>query len=287
MRLGPCLTATLAFAAAPLVGQSAGLWHYTATAPISFFRVTPLGTVVVATADRFEGLDPAAGTIIWARDDLKNLKLSNDAAIGQSPFATVRVGGRVELIDLATGATKWRMPPPGGVQPYLPIPERGLILAYGENDSLRPVLVAADLATGAVRWEHVQPFHEAPEAVGQDYVGLQAALWVSDTTFILYVSKDGPVLAHAGTGEWLWRGDSLQGKKPPAPGRPPRSLLGLRRGQGTMVLADSVVYVPFENRLQAIRTRDGTPLWAEAAGLPTPVAQLEVTAQGIVVRCQP
>src|SRR2546426_5230072 len=109
MRLGPCLTATLAFAAAPLVGQSAGLWHYTATAPISFFRVTPLGTVVVATADRFEGLDPAAGTIIWARDDLKNLKLSNYAAIGQSPFATVRVGGRVELIDLATGATKWRM----------------------------------------------------------------------------------------------------------------------------------------------------------------------------------
>src|SRR5207245_2421671 len=103
--------------------------------------------------------------------------------------------------------------------------ERGLILAYGENDSLRPVLVAADLATGAVRWEHVQPFHEAPEAVGQDYVGLQAALWVSDTTFILYVSKDGPVLVHAGTGEWLWRGDSLQGKKPPAPGRPPRSLL--------------------------------------------------------------
>src|SRR2546422_8022483 len=49
---------------------------------------------------------------------------------------------------------------------------------------------------------------------------------------ILYVSKDGPVLVHAGTGEWLWRGDSLQGKKPPAPGRPPRSLLGLRRGQG-------------------------------------------------------
>ena len=151
MRLGPCLTATLAFAAAPLVGQSAGLWHYTATAPISFFRVTPLGTVVVATADRFEGLDPAAGTIIWARDDLKNLKLSNYAAIGQSPFATVRVGGRVELIDLATGATKWRMPPAGDVQPYLPIPERGLMLAYGANDSLKPVLLGVDLETGAIR----------------------------------------------------------------------------------------------------------------------------------------
>ena len=287
MRVAPHLTAMAVFATAPLAAQSTPLWRYTTTAPISFVRVTPLGTVVVATADRLVGLDPESGFVKWKRDDLKNLEPRSYGAIRESPFATVRVGGQVELIDLATGATKWRMPPPGGVQPYLPIPERGLILAYGENDSLRPVLVAADLATGAVRWEHVQPFHEAPEAVGQDYVGLQAALWVSDTTFILYVSKDGPVLVHAGTGEWLWRGDSLQGKKPPAPGRPPRSLLGLRRGQGTMVLADSVVYVPFENRLQAIRTRDGTPLWAEAAGLPTPVAQLEVTAQGIVVRCQP
>src|SRR5207247_8419602 len=92
MRLGPCLTATLAFAAAPLVGQSAGLWHYTATAPISFFRVTPLGTVVVATADRFEGLDPAAGTIIWARDDLKNLKLS------RSEEHTSELQSRVDLV---------------------------------------------------------------------------------------------------------------------------------------------------------------------------------------------
>src|SRR2546426_7939096 len=60
--------------------------------------------------------------------------------------------------------------------------------------------------------------------------------------------------------------------------RPPRS---------TLFPYTTLFRSPFENRLQAIRTRDGTPLWAEAAGLPTPVAQLEVTAQGIVVRCQP
>ena len=287
MRLGPCLTATLAFAAAPLVGQSAGLWHYTATAPISFFRVTPLGTVVVATADRFEGLDPAAGTIIWARDDLKNLKLSNYAAIGQSPFATVRVGGRVELIDLATGATKWRMPPPGDVQPYLPIPERGLMLAYGANDSLKPVLLGVDLETGAIRWRRMQPFDAGPEAFGQDFVGLQPAIWISDTTFVLYISKDGPALMHAGTGAWLWRADSLKGKKPPAPGKAVSGPARYRRGHATMLLADSVVYVPFEMSLQAIRTRDGMPLWAEAPGFPTPFAQLEATTKGIVARGQP
>ena len=284
MRLALHLTATLFFVAAQLVAQSTPLWRYTATAPISFVRVTPVGSVVVATADGLVGLDAESGLVQWKRDDLKSLEPPSYGAIGRSPFATVRVGGQVELIDLVNGATKWRMPPPGDVQPYLPIPERGLFLAYGSNDSLKPVLVAADLATGDVRWEHVQPFHKPPESGGPDYIGLQPAVWVSDSTFILYVSKDGPVLVHAGTGEWLWRADSLQGKKPPAPGRPVKNLLGLGRGHGTMLLVDSVVYVPFERRLQAIRTRDGMPLWAEPPGFPTPITQLEVTPRGIALR---
>lgn len=288
MRVAPHLTAILLFAAAPLAAQTAPLWRYTATMPITFLRVTPLGNVVVATPDGLVSLDPDAGIVAWKRDDFKNLESPSYAHIGQSPFATVRVGGRVEVIDLATGATKWRMPPPpADVQPYLPIPERGLILAYGTKDSLKPVLLAADLETGAVRWERVQPFKKAPEAFGQDYVGLQPALWVSDSTFILYISKDGPVLVHARTGEWLWRADSLQGKKPPAPGMPVRGRGDLGRSHATLLLADSVVYVPFERRLQAIRTRDGMPLWGEARKFSTPIAQLERTAHGIVVRGQP
>ncbi|PYO69856.1 MAG: hypothetical protein DMD71_03660, partial [Gemmatimonadetes bacterium] len=170
MRLALHLTATLFFVAAQLVAQSTPLWRYTATAPISFVRVTPVGSVVVATADGLVGLDAESGLVQWKRDDLKSLEPPSYGAIGRSPFATVRVGGQVELIDLVTGATKWRMPPPGDVQPYLPIPERGLFLAYGSNDSLKPVLVAADLATGDVRWEHVQPFHKPPESGGPDYI---------------------------------------------------------------------------------------------------------------------
>ena len=271
MRLVPHLTAILLFAAAPLAPQTAPLWRHRANTPITFLRVTPLGNVVVATPDGLVSLDSAAGIVAWRRDDLKNLEPPSYAAIGQSPFAAVRVGGRVEVIDLVTGATKWRMPPPpADVQPYLPIPEKGFILAYGSNDSLRPVLVAMDLETGTVRWEHVQPFNEAPEAFGQDYVGLQPALWVSDSTFILYISKDGPVLVHARTGEWLWRADSLQGKKPPAPGLPERRRGDLWRGHATLLLADSVAYVPFGRRLQAIRTRDGMPLWDEAPKFSTP-----------------
>lgn len=281
------LTVILPFAAAPLVAQTPPIWRYTATTPIAFVQVTPLGNLVVATPEGLVGLDPSSGAAAWKRDDLKDLERKSFAVIRQSRFATVRVGKSVEVIDLATGATKWRMPPPGDVRPYLPIPERGLILAYGTNDSRTPVLLAADLETGAVRWEHLQPFDAAPEDLEQDYVGQQPALWVSDSTFVLYISKDGPVLVHVRTGAWLWRADSLQGKKPPAPGVPVRGVSYDWHSHATLLLADSVVYVPFEKRLQAIRTRDGMPLWGEAPQFSTPIAQLERTAQGIVVRGQP
>ena len=267
-----CAAVTL-LAVTPLAAQSAPLWRYTATAAVSFFQVTPLGNVVVATADGLVGLDPDSGTVIWTRDDLKDLDRPSYAAIRQSPFATVQVGERFELIDLVTGASRWSTPPSADLEPYLPIPERGLILAYGSTDSLEHILVAFDLGTGAVRWERAQPFN-----LGKDSVGPERALWVSDSTFMLYVPKHGPVLLHAGTGEWLWGADKLQGW-----GSLP--LLGAPtwlRG-GTMVLGDSVVYVVRENRLHALRTRDGAPIWAQSPRLPTSVAQLALTPRGIVV----
>ena len=144
---------------ASLAAQTAPLWRYTATTPITFFRVTPLGSVVVGTADGLAGLDPDTGSVTWKRDDLKNLKSPRYGAIEQTPFAVVRIGRGIELIDLITGATKWRMPPAlADVKGYLPLSERGLILLYGTNDSLQSVLVAVELETGAVRWQRLNPF---------------------------------------------------------------------------------------------------------------------------------
>ncbi len=289
MRCTHRLTAGLLFATSSLMAQTQPLWRYTATTPITSVHVTPLGNVVVATADGLVALDPVSGLATWKRDDLTNLEPRIFAVVPESPFATVRDRKGFEMIDLATGATKWRMPH-GDLRPYLPIPARGLILAYGTNDALTPVLVAADLETGTIRWEHVHPFNEAHEVFEQPYVGHQPALWVSDSTFILYASKDGPVMVHAATGAWLWRADSLRGKKPPAPGMPVTNherRFWRPRGHAAMLLADSVVYVPFEKSLQAIRIQDGLPLWAEAPEFPSPIAQLERTAQGLLVLGQP
>src|SRR3989441_4958538 len=45
--------------------------------------------------------------------------------------------------------------------------------------------------------------------------GHQPPLVDSDTTLILYISKDGPFRIHAKTGQLLWRVDQLKGEDPP------------------------------------------------------------------------
>lgn len=292
MRAALYRAATL-LAVTPLAAQTSPTWRYTATAPISFFSVTPLGSVVVATTDGLMSLDPDSGTVIWKRDDLRDLEPASYGAIRQSPFATVQLGERFELIDLVTGATKWSTPPSADLEPYLPMPELGLFLAYGSNDSLKHVIVAFDLETGVVRWERVQPFDivpgglrtrrpgirpALPVARWRDSTGPQPARWISDSAFLLYIPGHGPVLMHAGTGEWLWGADKLEGWKPPLLEVP-----AWFRSSARMLLSDSVVYVPFENRLQALRIRDGARLWVEAHRFPAPITQLELTARGLVV----
>src|SRR5205823_6424416 len=132
----------------------------------------------------------------------------------------------------------------GGLHGYLPVPERKLLLVYlawGKDSS---TLVAADLATGEVRWRHPNPFTVAPkryraltreqDPTGTSLADEQPALWVSDSTFLLYLSEDGPVLVHAGTGAFLWRAEGPKGKRPPA----------LRDLYPPALIAESVAFVP-------------------------------------------
>jgi outer membrane protein assembly factor BamB len=195
------------------------------------------------------------------------------------------LGDRLEVIDLQTGAKRWDTTtlPIGNPKGYLAAPERGLLLVYGViQDS--GALAAVDLASGELRWRQANPFRDPPKrgrelTSGQREKGSSLGeeppvLWVTDSTFLLYVSEDGPVLVNASTGAFLWRADHLKGKERPA----------LRNLYPPSVLAESVVYAPTERELYAIRLRDGTPFWSAPVGLPSRVLQLELTPQGLLVR---
>src|SRR6266571_1385715 len=230
-----------------LPAQTTPQWRYTSPAEVSAFSVTPIGNVVVLAPGRVAALDPASGAVTWARDAVRG---SGDhwwfSTAPGTPYGLLDLGDRVEVVDLESGAKRWDTSAlgVGGLKGYLPVPERRLLLVYMEWGKDSSALVAADIATGEVRWRHANPFTVAPKRYraltsGQDQAGSsladeQPALWVSDTTFLLYLSEDGPVLVYAKTGAFLWRAAGPKGKRPPA----------LRDLYPPALIAEGVAYVP-------------------------------------------
>jgi outer membrane protein assembly factor BamB len=269
-----------------LNAQSAPQWRYAASAEISSFAVTAIGNVLVRVPGQLAALDPTTGAVSWRRDSLQGSDGHWWALpLRDTPYGVIDFGDRLEVIDLQTGTRRWDTTTLaiGTPRGYVAAPERGLLLVYGAiQDS--GTLAAVDLSSGELRWRHANPFKEPPKrsrelTSGQTEQGSSLAeeapvLWVTDSTFLLHVSEDGPVLVNAGTGAFLWRADDLKGKPPPA----------VRNLYPPSLIADSVVYVPTERELYAIKLRDGTALWSAPVGLPSRVLQLELTPQGLLVR---
>ena len=277
----------LVVAASHLSAQSTPMWRYTATAEIALGPVTPIGSLLFTTPGQLVALDPATGTASWKLEDLQ---ITGDrwwiSALSWTPYGLLDLGDRLAVIDLQTGARRWDTTTLliGSLKGYLAVPERLLLLVYGVWGSDSSVLAAVDVASGQVRWRHLDPFTTPPKRyraltsgqrqLGSSLADESPALWVTDSTFLLYLSEDGPVLVNVNTGAFLWRAESLKGRRPPA----------ARDLYPPSVIAESVAYIPSEKEVYAIRLRDGTPLWANPPGFPSRVLQLELTSGGLAVR---
>lgn len=262
--------------------QTNPLWHYQASDSIAFFRVTPLGSVLVATAVSLASVDGTTGAPMWVRSD-KDLDESNVILIAASPFALVTWRTGFEVIDLNTGETRWssRSLPIESSYGHVPVVERRMLLVYGKRAGDRSVLVAADLETGAVLWQHDSLFVADPEPLvvrgpyrtRKTMLGHQRPVFDTDSSMVLYVSKDGPIKIDVRTGSPLWRSGGFDGKEPPAP----------MKGYAAMLHADTILYVPSDDRLTALDLRDGRILW-DRTNLKSKPQQLEWTPSGLVVR---
>jgi outer membrane protein assembly factor BamB len=264
------------------IAQNNPLWHYQASDSIAFFRVTPLGSVLVATSVSLSSVDGTTGATMWVRPD-KDLDESNVIPIPASPFALVTWRTGFEVVDLNTGETRWssRSLPIESSYGHVPVVERRMLLVYGKRSADQSVLVAADLETGAVLWRQDNLFAADPEPLvvrgpyrtRKTMLGHQRPVLDTDTSMVLYVSKDGPVKIDVRMGSLLWRSEGFRGKEPPAP----------MKGYAAMMYADTILYVPTEDRLTALDLRDGRILW-DRPNLKSKPQQLEWTPSGLVVR---
>ncbi len=286
-RLQVPTAAMLSCLCVPVLPAQSAQWRYAASGDIRSIWVAPSGDVLLEMADQITALDAATGTPAWTRASLQGahehwwFTTAEDSSEG-----LLDLGDRLEALDLKTGVTRWDTPSLGitTVKGYLAVGERRLLLVYGGSAQDSAALFGVDLASGKIRWHRASPFIVAPKRyraltrVKDEFgawLGLeQRPRVVADSTFLLYISEDGPVVVNANSGEFVWRASSLAGKRPPA----------LRDGYPWLLIADSVAYIPREKELHAIRLRDGSPLWSSPPEFPSRIRQLQLTTSGLLVR---
>ena len=269
--------------------QDTPLWRYTTTEKIEFYRLTPLGDLVVGTKDNVVALNPETGAVLWSRDDI--LKPPGGFIVNPGPFpgaafdvipfsplGIVRTNDGIATIDLATGNTLWDSTavPLDKVRGHLSVLDHGLVLVYGETAESKRTIVAVDAKAGDVIWRQNTLFQDSPDLAHINSLrsldGHQPPLVDSDSTFILNISKDGPMRVDARTGQLLWRLDL--DKNAPL----------LREGYAHMLLRDGVLFVPYDKKLLALDVGSGRVIWNRDKNFRSRITQMQLTSAGLVVR---
>ena len=293
------LSAWLLISTASVTAQDTPLWRYTTDEDIEFYRVTPLGDLIVGTKDGVVVLDPETGEAKWTRGDILTppggfggtSDFVNDVnfrelypfpaqqynPIPLTRYGLARTNDDIVMIDLGTGESMWESPPPlEKVRGHFPVMQHGIVLVYGEAPENKRTFVAVDAVTGEVRWSQGNLLEESPKIPRarsvRSFIGHQPPLVDSDTTFILNVSKDGPMRIDSRTGDLLWRSD-LDEDAP-----------HLREGYAPMLYEDGVLFAPYKKKMVALNTSDGSVVWDRRRDFRSRVTQMELTAHGLVVR---
>ena len=217
----PLLAQDVLVAPAPLLAQDA-LWHFAAAHEIEFFQLTPLGHLVIATRGEMLALGPETGDTLWTRADLSRWKEAGFDVLPESPFGVLRTNDEITVIDVGSGTTLWdhTAQPLEKVRGYFDVPELNVMLLYGETPESDKTLAAVHIETGELVWRQDDLFDKKPEIEKVDGIstawGSQPPLMDTDTTLVLYISKDGPIKLDARTGQKLWWADEeLKGKDVP------------------------------------------------------------------------
>ena len=275
----------LVAAASSARAQQQTLWRYAADTDVTYFNQSPLGTVLVVAGQRLTSLDPATGKVTWSVTDSTPFAAKRLQPIAFTPYLWVIDDGGSGLIDLETGAWKWRAPSPtlATSRGRLIVAEKQLMLDYVAADDAHRVLRAVDIEKGNVKWQLDSVLARAPETSEIECCGgrklatieeSEPPLFDGDSTLVLWLSEDGPVAVNVNTGVLLWRGASLEGKHPP----------DRRNRYAPMLAVNGVVYLPYEKSLTALNLRDGSAAWAKPRDYRSHIAQMQLVPEGLLVR---
>lgn len=308
LALWTVLAAPAAWAASSQAQQP--LWTLETESEIVFQKMTPVGLLLVSTQEGLLGVEPADGSVVWTRPDIRNrftfpprdrfslparMYAAEPRFLWGTPYGLITVDSgevlrRAQVIDLRTGDPRWDSDALGvrDVIGHFQLPGNEMLLLYGTPSSDGPgrhALLAVDLETGILRWRVDDLFRKRPvefqdpgspkDAPFLTLWGHQPPAFDTDSTAIFFLSKDGPIKLDLRTGKKIWATDLKA--DPPA----------LLRGYARMLLAGDVLYIPYRKTIQALGVVDGLPRWSKPPRLKGTVAQMELTSVGLLVRGTP
>jgi len=276
--------------------ESPSLWRYTSPSDINFFFSTSIPRpydltstsgdawerlVLVGAKTELTALDAETGAVRWSRKDLGGIKRAALDLAWSSGFAIVTRHDTMEVFDLRTGAKRWDTGALSiaAASGWLPSPGADTaILVLGNTAQSPTALLAVDLASGKVRWRQDSAFTAPPKVFatsGISYLlGHQSPMVASDTSFVLYISTDGPIALDLRTGQVLWRGTALRGAKLPLP----------EDGYARIVNRRGLFYLPSGNGVLALRGSDGAAGWSSAHQFKKQVFRIQPTPRGLLTR---
>lgn len=284
-----------------LAGASTGfaqekLWEVEFPSDVKWQQLTETGHLVVCTDKALMGLNPETGEKIWTLEDFGDLDQEKFDLITLTPYALITKGKgvfgsqtKLILLDITTGQEAWNTEALGITSSFghfLLMPTNSIMIygSTGKNVNDRDLLTL-DLATGKLLWKDEEFKKYKPELlpVGKSkskvsLVGNQDPLFDTDSTMILFMSKEGPRRVNANTGAILWQ-TKLKMKYVPV----------LSQGFCPMLYdnANGIVYTPADQSVFAVKVSDGSSLWAKPPKLRGLVYQMTLTSSGLVVKGGP
>ena len=152
-------------------------WNVKFNSNIQWQQVTPLGNLVISTADGLHGIDGDTGEKVWTIEWLRNISPDNYQPLPGTLFVEITLPDAVVIINPYDGAIVANTQKSGFNKILVKnlLYESGVILVYGFKEGLQGYLSAFDVSSGQELWSSKELFGKPKNALG----GLISTLQVS------------------------------------------------------------------------------------------------------------
>lgn len=284
--------------------HSEDIWSVELENEINFIKNVDSTLLIVGTDENLLCVNQSNGATVWTNGELKKIRPYLFNFLPQSTLAIVTITterdkskGRMYrsrekdhnkfvVLDYSSGDILWKSDKLeiGSFLGHFPLQQKDVIMICVSDTVSKFWMIAVNFKTGEVLWENkdffasYEPklfqFQEIPGA-GKIVLGNQPPLFDTDSTMITFMNVQKMRKWNSNTGELIWEA-SMKARKAPSliRGYPP--MFTNQNGENVIVASKKTVY--------SVNKNDGKLVWKTKIDCSGQVLQLQLVAQGLLVR---